>query len=267
MIHGRWIPILRRSLIACACMAVICIVALFFYTPETAIGCTIEDLAWQHTLPAANVQGSDISEDDKVVYLTFDDGPSKTTEKVLDILEEKNVPATFFVMSASNNEKYFPLVSRIKSDGHTIGLHSKTHSYKDIYSSSDAFWADISALETDLEAYGISDIEIMRFPGGSSNTVSRQYGGNDIMDTLRQEASENGYTYFDWNVDAEDAIGSSHSPQKIYERVVKQASDKNTCIVLMHDTIETENSANALGDIIDWFISAGYRFDTLDNKP
>ncbi len=266
MIHGRWKGILKRSLAACFCMALIFCVALFLSTPEEPVGCTIEDLAWQYALPAANVQHSTVNEDDKVVYLTFDDGPSKYTELVLEILKEKNVKATFFVISASNNENYFPLISNIKDEGHIIGLHSKTHSYKDIYSSSEAFWADIAALEADLLAYGISGTSILRFPGGSSNTVSRQYGGSEIMETLKQEAEEKGYIYFDWNVDAEDAIGSNHSSSAIYERVVKQATDKNTCVILMHDTIETENSVNALGDIIDWFISAGYRFDTLDNK-
>ncbi len=86
------------------------------------------------------------------------------------------------------------------------------------------------------------------------------------METLKLQAEQKGYTYFDWNVDSADSIGGSDSPSTIYERVINQAKDKNSCVVLMHDTVKTENTAKALPDIIEWFKNSGYRFDTLDNK-
>ncbi len=256
--------IFKRSLIAAACM--VAAFSLFFMLyPKETVGCRQEDLMWQTVLPAAVMQDDDAQSSEKTVYLTFDDGPSKTTQRVLEILKQENVKATFFVISAPNNEEYWPLVSQIDADGHVIGLHSKTHVYDEIYASSEAFWQDIQALEADLAEKGIIGINLLRFPGGSSNTISRKYGGSEIMEILKTQASEKGYTYFDWTVDTADAVGQQSSASTIYERVVKQATGQDNCIVLMHDIIDTKTTADALPDIIKWFKNAGYTFDTLNN--
>lgn len=205
--------------------------------------------------------------EDKVVYLTFDDGPSKITESVLDTLQAEGVPATFFVMAAENNEKYLPILERTAAEGHLIALHTCSHEYKDIYQSPEAYWDDLAALREKLLPYVPAEQEIkwIRFPGGSSNTVSHRYGGTDIMKQLVSEAGERGFTYIDWNVSAEDAVGGRPSANTIYNNIVHGVGDKNVCIVLMHDTNATKNTAAALPDVIRWFKNAGYRFDTVDH--
>ncbi len=266
-IERRWANIFRRSLIS-GMFVLALFIAISYWASETYIGCTVDDLAMQTTLPVQNSFDESVTEEnnaEKIVYLTFDDGPSKTTEYVLEVLKEQGIAATFFVMSASNNEQYLPLISQIVNDGHIIGLHTCSHVYEDIYSSSEAFWKDIDDLKSKIEPYGATNFTLLRFPGGSSNTVSREYSSGNLMESLKLEATEKGYTYFDWNIDARDAVGGSRDAQSVYNRVIKQAQDQNKCIVLMHDTMATQDSAKALPDIISWFKNAGYTFDTLDN--
>lgn len=236
-------------------------------------GCTQEDLAGTQAVMAvqASVSGSPDAQSgaaaDKVVYLTFDDGPSATTEIVLDTLKDEGVPATFFVMAADNNEEYLPLLERTVREGHLIALHTCSHDYKSIYKSPDAYWNDLQKLREKLLPYVPAEQQIkwMRFPGGSSNTVSHRYGGSDIMKKLKADAESRGFTYVDWNVSAEDAVGGHPSASTIYNNIVREASGKNTCVVLMHDTNATKSTAAALPDVIRWFKNAGYRFDTVDH--
>lgn len=204
---------------------------------------------------------------ERVVYLSFDDGPSPTTAAILDVLKAEGVPATFFVIAADNNRKYLPLLARTVADGHAVGLHSCSHEYRDIYKSPEAFWQDIAALREAITPYGCGGTMLLRFPGGSTNTVSRRYGGHDIMQTLKEQAKERGYRYFDWNVCGGDAVGGHPDAQTIYENVVREADGHARCTVLLHDTAATRSTAAALPDIIRWFQNAGYRFDTLDNRP
>ena len=202
----------------------------------------------------------------KIVCLTFDDGPSKNTRPILEILDKEQVPATFFVCAQDANEKYLPLVADIAAAGHQIALHSATHQYSKIYASTDAFWQDIRTLRQALEPYvDVAAIDWLRFPGGSTNTVSHRYGGSDIMKKLKADAESRGFTYVDWNVCAEDSLGGHPSASTIYNNIIREVGDKNTCVVLMHDTNATKNTAAALPDVIRWFKNAGYRFDTVDH--
>lgn len=203
---------------------------------------------------------------EKRVFLTFDDGPSATTETVLDVLKEKGVPATFFVIAAENNRDDLPIIRRAVEEGHQIALHSCTHSYKTIYASTTAFWADIKELRQQISPYvDLETVHWLRFPGGSSNTVSRKYGGSSIMKNLVAQAGEKGYRYVDWNVCAEDAAGGHPSADDVYRNVVEGAKGKTVCVVLMHDTKATrKTTAVALPDIIDWFKEQGYRFCRID---
>ena len=131
----------------------------------------------------------------KIVCLTFDDGPSKNTRPILEILDKEQVPATFFVCAQDANEKYLPLVADIAAAGHQIALHSATHQYSKIYASTDAFWQDIRTLRQALEPYvDVAAIDWLRFPGGSTNTVSHRYGGNGIMKALKAQAEDKATT-------------------------------------------------------------------------
>lgn len=230
-------------------------------------GCSLDDLNTAVAECAAGAAQDSAGAEEKVVYLTFDDGPSATTKKILDVLRDEGVPATFFVTAMECNEKYFPLLERERDEGHVIALHSCSHKYSEIYSDPDAFWADIDALQAKLEALGCPPASILRFPGGSTNTVSRKYGGSSIMKTLREQAAEKGYRFVDWNVCAEDAAGGHLSARTVYENIVNGASGHDECIVLMHDTKATATTAEALPDVIAWFRNAGYRFAALEESP
>ena len=126
---------------------------------------------------------------EKWVCLTFDDGPSKTTPDVLSALNRAGVKATFFVVATGNNDKYLPLISEAAAAGHQIALHSASHEYSDIYQSSDAYWKDIDLLKERLSPYVRADgLRYLRFPGGSTNTVSRRYGGRGLMQQLKEKS-------------------------------------------------------------------------------
>lgn len=160
---------------------------------------------------------------EKWVCLTFDDGPSKTTPDVLSALNRAGVKATFFVVATGNNDKYLPLISEAAAAGHQIALHSASHEYSDIYQSADAYWKDIDLLKERLSPYVRADgLRYLRFPGGSTNTVSRRYGGRGLMQQLKEEVTAKGYAYVDWNVCAEDAVGGKPSAGTIFRNIVRE---------------------------------------------
>lgn len=220
--------------------------------------------------PASNAVASSVSEaaeaaPQKWVCLTFDDGPSKTTPAVLDALNEAGVHATFFVVATGYNDKYLPLIADAAAAGHQIALHSASHEYSDIYRSSDAYWQDIALLRERIAPYTNAEtIKYLRFPGGSTNTVSRRYGGKGLMKQLKAEVEQKGLQWVDWNVCAEDAVGGHPSADTIFRNVVREVGEQEQCIVLMHDSATTRTTAEALPDIIQWFKEQGYTFCTVE---
>ena len=193
--------------------------------------------------------------------LTFDDGPSKTTPEVLAALDAAGVHGTFFVVATGYNEKYLPLLTQAAAAGHQIALHSASHEYSDIYQSSDAYWKDIDLLKERLSPYVRADgLRYLRFPGGSTNTVSRRYGGRGLMQQLKKEVTAKGYAYVDWNVCAEDAVGGKPSAGTIFRNIVRETGEQTQCIVLMHDSATTHTTAEALPDIIQWYRDQGFTF-------
>ena len=201
---------------------------------------------------------------EKWVCLTFDDGPSKTTPAVLDALNAAGVKATFFVVATGYNEKYLPLIADAAAAGHQIALHSASHEYSDIYQSADAYWQDIELLKERITPYvNTASLHYLRFPGGSTNTVSHRYGGRQIMQQLKAQAEQKGYAWIDWNVCAEDATASHPNAAQILRNVQNDAKDQPICVVLMHDTNATHETVKALPDILEWFAAKGYRFFTV----
>ncbi len=193
-----------------------------------------------------------------VCYLTFDDGPSNNTLKILDILDHYNAKATFFVVGTSKQE-YMP---QIVNRGHAIGLHSATHKYDVIYKDINSYLKDIK---------GISDIvynktgirtNIIRFPGGSSNMVSAQYR-TGIMTDLTKRLTDLGYSYYDWNVVSGDADAVSVPAATIVNNVLTRAKGKNSICVLMHDTAAKSTTVEALPKIIEGLSAMGFRFEPL----
>ena len=193
----------------------------------------------------------------KVCYLTFDDGPCENTLAILNILARYNAKATFFV---KGNSKCIDYVKNIKDAGHAVGLHTYTHVYEQLYASDAAYFNDLNAVSAAVEQR-IGNVKLVRFPGGSSNVVSKKHCLG-IMTRLTKSVPEAGYAYFDWNVDSGDAAG--YNSEKIIEAVLSQASKKSGAIcVLMHD-IKT-STTQALPSVIEGLIQQGYYFDALSH--
>lgn len=177
------------------------------------------------------------------VYLTFDDGPSANTDQILDILDEYGVKATFFVVG---KEGYNDQYRRIVEEGHTLGMHSYSHVYRDIYESVEAYGQDLEKLHTYLYELTGVDSRIVRLPGGSSNTVSKDKI-QDIIAYLGQQ----GMTYYDWNVSSGDAASGYVSAQRIADNVLNHVSEHHTSIVLMHDASGKNTTVEALPIILE----------------
>ncbi len=199
-----------------------------------------------------------------VIYLTFDDGPSSSiTPKILDILKQKNVKATFFILNY--NAQGEALVKREIAEGHTVGIHGFSHDYNTIYQSVDTYMSNITKLQEKIKASTGYNATITRFPGGSSNTVSRYNPG--IMTILCKEVVNRGYRYFDWNVSSGDA-GDVSTSQGVYNNVTKGLSKSRSNVVLMHDFSGNTKTLNALSSIIDYGIQNGYTFSNITtNTP
>ena len=195
---------------------------------------------------------------DGIIYLTFDDGPSYLTEEILDILDREGIKATFFVCGANESTK------RAYNSGHTIGLHSNTHSYSYIYTSSNNYFNDLNNISD--KVFNVINIRpnFIRFPGGSSNTVSRKYN-NGIMSYLTVEVVNRGYNYFDWNVDSNDAGSDINNSSNIYYNVINNVSHSRANVVLMHDSANHRATVNALSDIIRYGKNNGYTFKAITN--
>lgn len=195
-----------------------------------------------------------------MIFLTFDDGPSANiTPKILDILKRKGVKATFFIVNYNDNTEY--LVKRIVSEGHSIGIHGYSHDYSKIYVSEDVFMENIETLKNKIKNTTGVNTKLMRFPGGSSNTVSKKYC-QGIMTNLTKRVNNEGYRYYDWNVSSEDA-GGAYTSTAVYNNVVNYLSKERINVVLMHDATDKVWTLNALENIIDYGLSHGYKFSNI----
>ena len=198
-----------------------------------------------------------------VIYLSFDDGPSSNiTPKVLDILKEQKIKATFFVINYSDSNAH--LVKREAEEGHTIGIHGYSHKYAEIYKSKEAFLDNVYSLQDKIEKTTGIKSTYVRFPGGSSNTISRKYC-KGIMTELAKELLAKGFKYYDWNVCAEDA-GSAKSSKDVYNYVTKNLKKDRQNMVLMHDFSGNKKGLDALEDIIEYGKKNGYTFMAVDDK-
>lgn len=195
-----------------------------------------------------------------IIYLTFDDGPqSGSTDKILNVLRDEGVKATFFVTCKGPDS----LILREYREGHAIALHTASHNYAQVYSSINSYYDDLNKVSSRVKRITGVDSKIIRFPGGSSNTVSRRYQ-KGIMTYLTKDVLNRGYHYFDWNVDADDAVGCvrSASPSCVYNNVTKRLRKNRSNIVLMHDV--KSYTADALRDIIRYAKNNGYTFRKID---
>lgn len=178
------------------------------------------------------------------VYLTFDDGPSDRTTEILDILDDNGIKATFFVVGRDDEES-LDLYKRIVDEGHTIGIHSYSHKYSELYESKESFVNDLNKI-SDL-VYGATGVrpKYYRFPGGSSNLVS-----NTDMGELINYLDDNGYVYYDWNVSSGDATSQAFSTDELIENVMTDVVKYKTSVVLMHDASTRYTTVAALPELI-----------------
>ena len=194
------------------------------------------------------------------IYLTFDDGPREgTTDVILDILKEENVKATFFVTNGGPDY----LIKREYDEGHAIGLHTASHDYKTVYQSVDSYFNDLLSVQNRVKNITGINTMIIRFPGGSSNTVSRRYQ-NGIMSILTTEVLNRGYRYYDWNLSSGDAEGGRHDADEIYNNVVNGLSKDRVNMVLMHDI--KPYTRDALRNIIQYGKNNGYTFASITDN-
>lgn len=190
--------------------------------------------------------------DGKVIYLTFDDGPGPYTEELLSVLAKYGVKATFFVTDSG----YDGVMKKIVDQGHSIGIHTVSHDYGEIYSSPEAFFADLHRMQDIIRENTGVTTTLMRFPGGSSNTISRRFD-EGIMTLLTEAVQDAGFQYFDWNVDSNDA-GGAKKAKTVFNNVTEGVSGQRISVVLQHDI--HPYSVEAVEEIILWGLDNGYSF-------
>ncbi|MEF9958610.1 MAG: polysaccharide deacetylase family protein [Niameybacter sp.] len=240
-------------------------------TVERAIGqikdATMEQLIEEPLIPkpepnkakASDKAQETLKEEEKVVYLTFDDGPTgKVTEKILDVLKAHDIKATFFVVGKEIIQRE-SVLKRIYEEGHSIGLHTYSHNLKSIYASDENFLAEMEkATDKIHEVLGTTiNPKIIRFPGGSSGRLSE-----DLLNKLHEE----GYKIYDWNVSLEDGVNPNLTPNQMVQNAKKCSRNTTRRIILAHCNSSNKNTYNALPEIINYYKSQGYVFKPIDEK-
>lgn len=195
----------------------------------------------------------------KICYLTFDDGPSNHTEKILDILAEYDAKATFFIIGEELREERKPIINRIIKEGHAIGLHSNVHDFDKLYCSVENCVNDFLKEQQILKEEYEVNTNIFRFPGGSAC----QYMNGQRKKYI-QAMQEAGFRCYDWNVSGEDSYGDP-SVWSIQNNVLSHFSDYTMPIVLLHDANVAKVTVDALPGILEKIQAEGYVFKTLEN--
>lgn len=197
---------------------------------------------------------------EKVVFLTFDDGPSRNTVKILDTLKQYNVNATFFVIGENLTEDGIEIAKRALEEGHMLGMHTETHQYDKIYRSVNAFLSDYDKLASRfVEEFGECPA-IFRFPGGSYSAYI-----NPIKEDLRKELSRRGFMGYDWNVSGEDSVGTP-TAASIKKNIFGTIEGQQQPIILLHDSPCSNLTAEVLPEILEKLLAEGYEFRTLQYR-
>lgn len=199
------------------------------------------------------------SQREKVVYLTFDDGPTPgVTERIMDVLGQYNIKGTFFVVGKEIPQRE-AILKRMYEEGHGIGLHTYSHNYKRVYSSQDIFLEEMDKTQDVINQVLGADLKIkaIRFPGGSSGRLNQKF-----FDCI----NERGYKIFDWNVNLEDGVNPSLAPSELVKNSKKCKSGCTTRIILAHCNSTNKNTYKALPGIIEYYQKEGYVFKAIDNE-
>ena len=219
-----------------------------------------EEMVYQNKYPELYTQSpSKFVVSENVIYLTFDDGPSKNTKDILNILDKYNIKATFFVIG-NESEQGKEMLREIVNRGHTVGIHSYSHDYNKIYASVDDYLDDFYKDYNYI--YNTTGVKpnIFRFPGGSVNDYNRL-----IYKQIIAEMTRRGFVYYDWNVSGEDAC-STATWTSIYNNVISLATNNSRSIVLLHDGADKQKTVTVIEDLIVKLKKQGFAFDKLSNE-
>lgn len=196
------------------------------------------------------------------MYLTFDDGPSKNTEKILDILKKYDVKATFFVIEKDDFDEK-DLMQRIVDEGHSIGVHTYTHKYDKIYNNINSFVRDFEKIENFIYENTGSTTNLYRFPGGSTNHYIPSKG---LFTEMVAYLESKKYIYFDWNIVSGDDTNTIYPAQVLADNVLNKIDKQDESIVLFHDAALCKTTPDAVEIIIQKLIGEGYEFDKLTQE-
>lgn len=190
------------------------------------------------------------AEAEKVIYLTFDDGPSdKVTPKILDVLKNEKVPATFFIVGRqAENRKN--ILKRAHDEGHTLAVHSYSHNYKEIYKSAEALLEDIEKCNEIICSVTGEYSNVYRFPGGSFTIAPEKI----------KAVTANGYKFIDWNASFRDSELKDQTAGKLYTAAISTVSNPQKIVMLAHDTTDKTETVEALKEVIRHFKKQGYKF-------
>lgn len=210
-------------------------------------------------VPLLATEASCNPNDEKIVYLTFDDGPTpKITEDILDVLQAKNVKATFFVVGKEIKGRE-NILKRIYEEGHGIGLHTYSHNFKVIYKNPESFIMEMEKTQSTINNVLGTNLTIspIRFPGGSAGRLNKNF---------YEKLCQKGYLVFDWNVDLQDGIKGNLSPEAFLNNSRKCMDKSTRKIILAHCNSNNKNTCLALSSIIDYYTKEGYTFKAIDNE-
>jgi Predicted xylanase/chitin deacetylase len=192
----------------------------------------------------------------KIIYLTFDDGPSAViTNKILDILKEQNIKATFFVVGNKIQGRE-DILKRIYTEGHTIGLHTYTHKYRQIYSSEDVFIEEMNKTSEEIKKVINIEPTAIRFPSGSKK---------HLTSSLLEKLHEHNYKIYDWNLCLSDGIDYNTPATKLYKEATAKCINPNKIFLLAHCDQPNKNTCDALPNIIKHYKDLGYEFQSITN--
>ncbi|MCT8975230.1 polysaccharide deacetylase [Clostridium sp. CX1] len=210
-----------------------------------------------YSIKTSNSKAAFSSANKNIIYLTFDDGPSSiVTNNILDVLKEQNVKATFFIIG-NNVKGSEDVLKRIYKEGHSIGLHTYSHQYKQIYSSENSFIEEM--IKTSEEINRVIGIKpnIIRFPYGSNC-----YLNNDFLVKLHN----NNFKVYDWNASISDGTKPYSSPEEFAKEAIARGSGIPYIVFLMHCNNINVNTSKALPQIIQHYKKLGYEFRTITNN-
>ena len=238
----------------------------YTYSVTDRTGNTGEATRTLHVIHAFSAEDAQ-PDGNSFICLTFDDGPStEVTDKILDTLSIYGVKATFFI--CDYGEEGVKKVKRMIDEGHTVAMHTLSHDYSSLYSSVDNFMGEIHKQQNKIFNDTGYKPTYLRFPGGSSNTISEDYC-EGVMTALTEKVHAEGMEYYDWNADSGDARGNGIDPDTLYWNFVNEIEHGRTNIVLMHDSNAKYTTAEALPRMIEYGLSNGYEFRPItdDTTP